>query len=102
MFFEKVKRLNFSVAKSKSLNINTRKEEIPTLEINGSTVENAKEFKYTYLGDCLNEKGNNDKMIDDRIKKGAGKVYVIKAFCKEVAFGLFEVQILLQLHESIF
>ena len=49
MFFEKVKRLTFSVDKCKSLNINTRKEEIPTLNINGSTVENAKEFKY--LGD---------------------------------------------------
>ena len=41
-------------------------------------------------------------MIDDRIKKGEGKVYVIQALCKEVAFGLYEVQILLQLYESIF
>ena len=41
-------------------------------------------------------------MIDDRIKKGEGKVYVIQAFCKEVAFGLYEVQILLQLYKSIF
>ena len=89
MFFEKVKRLTFSVDKCKSLNINARKEEIPTLEMNGSTVENAKEFKY--LGDYLNEKGNNDRMIDDRIKKGEGKVYVIQAFCKEVAFGLYKV-----------
>ena len=65
MFLEKVKRLGltFSVDKCKSLNINARKEEMPTLEINGSTVENAKEFKY--LGDYLNEKGNNDRMIDD-------------------------------------
>ena len=62
MFFEKVKRLTFSVDKCKSLNINARKE-ISTLEINGSTAENAKEFKY--LGDYLNEKGNNDRMIDD-------------------------------------
>ena len=100
MFFENVKRLTFSVDKCKSLNINARKEEKPTLDINGSTVENAKEFMY--LGDYLNEKGNNDRMIDDRIKKGEGKVYVIQAFCEEVAFGLYEVQILLQLYESIF
>ena len=79
VFFEKVKRLTFSVDKCKSLNINAREEEeIPTLEINGSTVENAKEFNY--LGDYLIKKGNNDGMIDDRIKKGEGKVYVIQAF----------------------
>ena len=66
MYFEKVKRLTFSVDKCQSLNINARKEEIPTIEINGSIVENVKEFKY--LGDYLNEKGNNDKMIDDRVR----------------------------------
>ena len=77
-----------------------RKEEISTLEINGSSVENAKDFKY--LVDYLNEKGNNDKMIDDdQIKEGEGEVYIIQVFCKKVAFGLFEVQILLQLYESL-
>ena len=94
-----MKGLNLSASKCKTLHINA-KEETPELDINGSEVENVKEFKY--FGDYLNNKANYDKLFEERIKSGESKVYIIQAFRKEITFGHFEVKIILQLYDSIF
>ena len=58
------------------------------------------EFKY--LGDFINEKGNNDNLIQQRIKNVYKKIIIIKAICKEVILGKYEIETFFKLYESIF
>ena len=50
----------------------------------------------------FNSKGNNNDLIESRVRTGIQKIGVIQAFCKEIALGNYEIQIMLQLYESIF
>ena len=97
---EKIKRLTFKTDKCKSLYINYGKEQCTELYINGETAENVDAVKY--LGDIFNSKGNNNDLIESRVKTGKQKIGVIQAFCKEIEIGNYEIQIMLQLYESIF
>ena len=73
--FEKIKRLTFKADKCKSLYINYGKEQCIELDINGEIAENVDSVKY--LGDIFNSKGNNNGLIESRIKTGKQKIGVI-------------------------
>ena len=49
------------------------------LDINGETAKYVDKVKY--LGDIFNSKGNNNNLIESRVKTGKQK---IQAFCKEI------------------
>ena len=98
--FAKIKRLTFKADKCKSLYINYGKEQCIELDINGEIAENVDSVKYH--GDIFNSKGNNNDLIESRVRTGRQKIGVIQAFCKEIALGNYEIQMMLQLYESIF
>ena len=98
--FEKIKRLTIKADKCKSLYINYGKEQCIELDINGEIAENVDSVKY--LGDIFNSKGNNNDLIESRVRTRKQKIGVVQAFCKEIALGNYEIQIMLQLYESIF
>ena len=98
--FEKIKRLTFKADKCKSLYINYGKEQCIELDSNGEIAENVDSVKY--LGDIFNSRGNNNDLTESRIRTGKQKIGVIQAFCKEIGLGNYEIQIMLQLYESIF
>ena len=76
------------------------KDQCIKLDLNGETAENVGKVKY--LGDTFNRKGNNNDLIESRVKTGKQTIGVIQAFCKEIALGNYEIHIMLQLYESIF
>ena len=80
--------------------INYGKGQYIELDINGETAENVDAVKY--LGDIFNSKGNNNDLTESRVKTGKQKVGGIQAFCKEIGLGNYEIQIMLQVYESIF
>ena len=59
----------FKADKCRSLYINYRKEQCIELDINGETSENVDAVKY--LGDIFNSKGNNNDLIESRVKTGS-------------------------------
>ena len=84
----------------KSLYINYGKDQCIELDISGEIADNVDKVKY--LGDIFNSKGNNNDLIESRVKTGKQKIGVIQAFCKEIALRNYEIDIMLQLYESIF
>ena len=82
------------------MHVNYGKEQCIELDINGEIAENVDSVKY--LGDIFNSKGNNNDLIESRIRTGKQKIGVIQEFCKEIALINYEIQIMLQLYESMF
>ena len=85
--------------KLKMMNINCKGNKI-NLTVNNKDIEVVKEYKY--LGDYFNEKGNNDSLIDNRIKNVYMKLLTIKAICKELYLGQYDIVVRIKLYESIF
>ena len=54
-----------------------------------------------YLGDPFNSKGNNQDLIEDRVKKGKACTIIAISLCDDVTMGVFAVQTLLLLHQSL-
>ena len=98
--FEKIKILTLKADKCKSLYINYGKEQCIDLDIRSETAEKIDVVKYP--GDIFSSKGNNNDLIESRVKTGKQRFRIIQAFCKEIALGNYEIQIMLQLYESIF
>ena len=82
-------RLTFKADKCKSLYINYRKEQCIKLDINGETAENIDAVKD--LGDIFNSKGNNNDLIESRVKMRKQKIRVIQAFCKKIVLRNYEI-----------
>ena len=59
----------------------TEKNSELELDTNGETAENVDAVKY--LGDIFNSKGNNNDLIESRVKMGKQKIGVRQAFCKK-------------------
>ena len=79
--FEKIKRLTFKANKCRSLYINYGKEQCIELDINGETAENVDAVKY--LGDIFNSKGNDNDLIESRVKTESQKLGSYKHFAKK-------------------
>ena len=75
------------------MSISCGKEQCIELDIDGEIAENVDSVKY--LGDIFNSKGNNNELIESRVRTEKQKIGVIQAFCKEIALGNYEIQIML-------
>ena len=60
--------------------------------MNGETAENVDAVKY--LGDIFNSKGGNNDLIEARVETESKKLESYKQFCKEIALGNYEIQIM--------
>ena len=72
---------------------------IPDLDVNGVAV--SKVNNIVYLGDVFNDKGNNDALMDDRVKRGTATTVSIHGFMREVSLGFHTISVYLLLHNSI-
>ncbi len=99
--FSHSKRLSLNYKKCVSMIANRKSHDTnPTLRIGCNTVQNAKLARF--LGDIVNEKGNNVDLIIDREKKGKAAMINCLSLCSEVTMGLHFVTVSLLLHNSVF
>ena len=102
LHFSKKKKLTYSGTKCFSMVINGKnKVEAPNLEIDEvKKVLPASEV--AYLGDIFNSKGNNDGLINDRLKRGTKAMIIISALMSEVDVGIYRISSFLLLYYSLF
>ena len=98
--FTAKKRLELSGKKCSIIVINAKNKTTPKLKIGGKCIKREKSAKY--LGDILNEKGNNDDLVEDRIKKGNGSTVNIFSTIQDVTLGSFTIETTLLLYNSIY
>ena len=72
----------------------------PCLKIDGTAIKTAESAPY--LGDIFNESGNNKDLIKDRVKKGKACIVNAMSLCIEITMGLYTINTLLLLYESVF
>ena len=68
--------------------------------VKGEELKVVAQFKY--LGDVLNNRGDNSEMIKDRVGKAVGPTNEIISLCKEVNFGKNQISNMLLPYRSIF
>ena len=74
---------------------------IPVLKINEEfNVVDTDEI--VYLGDVFNEKGNNDGLIKDRVKRGTKAMVTVSSLIAENEVGIHKMSVLLLLYQSLF
>ena len=99
-WFSKKKRLGLNVPKCLNMCINRQATDIlPRLKLAGCVIPTKE--KGVYLGDQFNTKGNNQDLIEDRIKKGKACTITAISMCDDVTMGVYAVQTLLMLHHSL-
>ena len=74
--------------------------EVPELEIGGEKVQDVNLI--TYLGDVFNNKGNNDDLVADRVKRGTVSTISIHGFMREASLGAHTLSVFILLHNAIF
>ena len=72
---------------------------IPDLEVNGVAV--SKVDSIVYLGDVFNNKGNNDDLINDRVRRGTATTVSIHGFMRETSLGSHTLSVFILLHNAI-
>ena len=60
-------------------------DSVPTLEIDGNQIKLV--VKVKYLGDVVNNKGDNTSLIEDRVNKGNAVIINSVSLCSEVSVG---------------
>ena len=101
MLFGKRKKVFFSGTKCYSMSINVDSDGLPALKINEEhSVTESDEI--VYLGDVFNEKGNNDGLIKDRIRRGTKAMVTIMSLMAENEVGHHQISVLLLLYHSLF
>ena len=71
-----------------------------TIIIEEHVVEKKKVVKY--VGDPFNQQGTNKDLIEDRVKKGQGRVISIISMCEEASLGKYLIQTLVLLYHTVF
>ncbi len=95
------KKLNFAPDKCFIMIVNKKSgDEIPELYINGEKMDNVDLTKY--LGDIFNSKGNNEDLMNDRVKRGKAAMISIQGFMREICLGVHTLSVYRLLHNSIF
>ena len=99
--FTKKKRLQMETTKCPILIVNGRViDAAPVLLINNEEMPVKEMIKY--LGDVFNSKGNYNDLIKDRCDKGKGCITNSIALCDNPIFGVYTIECLLMLHQSMF
>ncbi len=101
MVFGRKKKIFYSGTKCYSMAINYDADNVPILKINEeSNVVDTDEI--VYLGDVFNEKGNNDGLISDRVKRGTKAMIAISSLIAENEVGSHKISVLLLLYQALF
>ena len=99
--FSKKKKLEYTPDKCNIMLVNGKKSDvIPELFIEETKVKEV--HAVVCLGDVFNSKGNNDDLVNDRIKRGTASMISIHGFMREVQRGIHTVSVFLLLHNAIF
>ena len=102
ILFAKLKKLKYSAKKCFNMIINKiAGMEHPELQLGGGNCV-VPTSVLTYLGDLFNEKGNNDDLIDDRVKRGTKAMISIMAMMSEIDVGEHHINVMLLLYRSLF
>ena len=102
LHFAKKKKLIYSGTKCFSMVVHGKnKVKSPDLVIDeGKKVIPAAEI--AYLGDIFNDKGNNDGLVSDRIRRGTVAMISISALMSEVNVGIYRISTFLLLYHALF
>ena len=99
--FGRMKKIPYKVPKCMTMAINDKQNDAPPpLFIEGTELKKVKEI--VYLGDVINDKGNNDSLIDDRVKRGISAMVRIEALVKEAGLGIHTINVHILLYSSLF
>ena len=100
VIFTKQNNLSLSGTKCYGLAMNTDISP-PTL-----TIDDLKQVipaeVIVYLGDLFNDKGNNDHLIQDRVRRGTKASICISALIQETNLGMHEISVWLLLYRALF
>ena len=100
ILFSKMNNLTLSGTKCYGLAMNCEIQP-PTL-----TIDELKEVipaeMIVYLGDPFNHKGNNDDLIQDRVKRGTKAMNCITSLIHEVSLGIHQISVWMLLYRSLF
>ena len=101
VWFSAKKRLTLNALKCVLLCINIKSHHVvPRLKIDGTAIRTV--GSAPYLGDIFNESGNNKDLIKDRVKKGKACIVNAMSLCSEITLGMYTINTLLLLYESVF
>ena len=78
---------------------NNKPKVIPQLEIDGGLVKEVESI--VYLGDVFNNKGNNDDLVKDRVKRGTSTMISIQSFMRDTSLGTHTLGVYILLHNAI-
>ena len=102
--FSQRKKLTLSGTKCYSMVVNKKKQQEP-LELiidpkKGTKVVPASEI--VYLADVFNEKGNNDGLMQDRVRRGTKAIISIMSILQESDLGIHHMDVALLLYRALF
>ena len=92
-------KIEFSITKCKVLAINY-KCPIENIHIGATPIEQINTCKH--LGDWINSKVNYEALVSNRVNDAVRVVSSILSICKEVCFGMLEIDVKLKLYEPMF
>ena len=73
---------------------------VPVLEVQSKVVKNVENI--CYVGDFFNIKGNNNDLIQDRIRKGTICMRSTIAECTDITLGQYAIHTLLTMYNAVF
>ena len=101
VLFSYRKRIGYGTPKCLSMVVNAKKCDVsPVLEIDGHVMKLVRQSKY--VGDFFNDKGTNKDLIEDRLRKGKGKMISLLALGEESSLGRYTIQTLIFLYTTTF
>ena len=99
--FSRQKKLEYAGDKCKGMVVNGKKNDtFPELFIMEDKVEEVSVIEC--LGDVFNSKGNNEDLINDRIRRGTTSMISINGFIRETQLGIHTIAVHILLHNVIF
>ena len=93
------KRLKFSHKKCHRIHIEKEHNKCPQLKVHDKIMTDAQKEKY--LGDIIDESGNIQATIENRIRKGNGIISEISSIIEEFPFGQYKLEVALKLREAM-
>ena len=100
LIFEKQNNVRLSGSKCYSMALNFD-EDVPILKIDDKKYVIPAE-QIVYLGDVFNMHGDNDSLIQDRIRRGTKATICITSLMQETNLGIHETNVWLLLYRSLF
>ena len=99
--FGRMKKTPYSKKKCKVMVVNGKKKDVaPSLFIEDVKLQVAQILDY--LGDVINEKGDNTSLIEDRRQRGISAMVRIEALIRETELGVHTVNVHLLLYRALF